>query len=73
MEQEKYDIPQLLRGVAALVAGILGPHAEVAVHDLEREELLLIRNGRITGREPGPTNDAQTVRMLADSADEDGS
>ena len=72
MEQEKYDIPQLLRGVAALIAGILGPHAEVAVHDLEREELLLIRNGRISGRKPGPTDDAQTIRMLADSADEDG-
>ena len=72
MEQERYDLPELLRGVAALIAGVLGPSAEVAVHDLEKEELLVVQNGRLTGRKPGPTNDAQTIRMLAESADADG-
>ena len=66
------DMARLIRGVAALLAGVLGPHAEVVVHDLEKGELLQVYHGEITGRRPGPTDDGPTVRLLAEEADADG-
>ena len=46
MRGEKGELPQALRGVAALLAGVLGPHAEVVVHDC----LLYTSPGQRTGR-----------------------
>ena len=72
MRGEQGELPQALRGVAALLAGVLGPHAEVVVHDLQRSEILFIENGQLTGRAPGPTDDGDAIRLLAESADENG-
>ena len=66
------DAAGLLAGVAALLAGVLGPHAEVVVHDLEKGELTLVHHGEISGRRPGPTDDGPTVRLLAEEADANG-
>ena len=72
MHGEECGLPEALRGVAALLAGVLGPHAEVVVHDLARSEILFIENGELTGRAPGPTDDGDSIRLLAEDADENG-
>ncbi|NBF06490.1 hypothetical protein GV819_29865 [Pseudomonas sp. Fl5BN2] len=52
---ERQLVLQVLRSTLQMLAGVVGPHVEIVLHDLDRPEcsIVAIANGHVTGRRVG--------------------
>ncbi len=55
---------QLLKQFVQFVAEVIGPSAEIALHDVVKQEIIALENGVITGRQVGAKDDAALVRIM---------
>ena len=65
------DIVQSYIPLVDFLAEILGPTAEVVLHDLRKKEhsMIAIRNGRLTGRRAGESTASDFAFQMADRAE----
>lgn len=66
------DLMKILENIAVGMAKLLGRDCEIALHDLEKYELVYIVNNHITGRIPGYRFDRSIYDMMINATDSDG-
>lgn len=70
MEQD--ELLHILQNMVLGISKLLGEDTEIALHDLEKEEMVYIVNGTITGRAPGYKLNRSVYQVIVDLADSDG-
>lgn len=60
---------QLLIQFVKFIAEVVGPSAEVALHDVKKKEIIALENGIITGRKVGAKDDAALIRIMNELAE----
>ncbi|MFF2018318.1 transcriptional regulator [Paenibacillus sp. NPDC058177] len=68
--QNNIDVAGLLKSISVMIAALMGPSTEVVVHDMEKAEIIHIENGHITERQVGDLEDANTINLLSQSAEQ---
>ena len=69
---EQAELLPVLQNIALGLSKFLGEDTEIALHDLEKQELVYIANGHITGRHLGYKIDPSIYDVIIDLADGDG-
>ena len=70
MEQE--ELLLILEGIVSGLAKLLGEDTEIALHDLDKQELVYIAKGHITERAPGYKLNPSVYDVIIRLADPDG-
>ena len=70
MEQE--ELLLILEGIVSGLSKLLGEDTEIALHDLDKQELVYIANGHITERAPGYKLNPSVYDVIIRLADPDG-
>lgn len=78
---ERQLVLQVLHGTLKMLAGVVGPHVEIVLHDLDQPErsIVAIANGHVTGRRVGgpvlggPRHDLGFAAVLRALEDRSGS